>query len=98
MDTSPPAGDGEKLDMLIKMLSKMNERIEKLDERVKDIEMENDESTIALKTRSKKKKLLMHFLMKKKNENPSFPIDEDEDLQEEMKEKGEITPFSFISS
>ena len=61
MDTSPPAGDGEKLDMLIKMLSKMNERIEKLDERVKDIEMENDESTIALKTRSKKKKLLMHF-------------------------------------
>ena len=47
MDTSSPAGDGEKLDMLIKMLSKMNERIEKLDERVKDIEMENDESTIA---------------------------------------------------
>ena len=28
--------------------------------------------------------------MKKKNENPSFPIDEDEDLQEKMKEKGEI--------
>ena len=61
MDASPPAGDGEKLDMVIEMLSKMNERIEKLDERVKDIEMENDESTIALKTRSKKKKLLMHL-------------------------------------
>ena len=56
MDTSPPAGDGEKLDMLIKMLSKMNERIEKLDERVKDIEMENDESTIALKSESTSKR------------------------------------------
>ena len=52
MDTSPPAGDGEKLDMLIEMLSKMNERIEKLDERVKDIEMdnENENSTVAIKS------------------------------------------------
>ena len=49
---SPPAGDGEKLDMLINMLSKMNEKIEKLDERVKDIEMdnENENSTVAIKS------------------------------------------------
>ena len=52
MDASSPAGDGEKLDMLINMLSNMNEKIEKLDERVKDIEMdnENENSTVAIKS------------------------------------------------
>ena len=52
MCASPPAGDGEKLDMLINMLSKMNEKIEKLDERVKDIEMdnENENATVAIKS------------------------------------------------
>ena len=52
MCASPPAGDGEKLDMLINMLSNMSEKIEKLDERVKDVEMdnENENSTVAIKS------------------------------------------------
>ena len=50
MDASPTAGDGNKMDMLINLLSNMNEKMEKLDERVKELEMENDESTIALKS------------------------------------------------
>ena len=52
MDASSPAGDREKLDMLINMLSNMNEKIEKLDERVKDVEMdnENENSTVVIKS------------------------------------------------
>ena len=55
MDASPTAGDGNKMDMLINLLSSMNEKMEKLDERVKELEMENDESTIALKSESSEK-------------------------------------------
>ena len=55
MDASPTAGDGNKMDMLINLLSNMNEKMEKLDERVKELEMENDESTIALKSESSEK-------------------------------------------
>ena len=37
MDASPTAGDGNKMDMLINLLSNMNEKMEKLDERVKEL-------------------------------------------------------------
>ena len=50
MDTSPPAGDGEKLDMLINMLSKMNEKLELIDSRVKDLETDSENETVAIKS------------------------------------------------
>ena len=50
MDASPTAGDGNKMDMLINLLSNMNEKMEKLDERVKELEMENENSTVAIKS------------------------------------------------
>ena len=55
MDASPPAGDGEKLDVIINMMTKLNDKIESIDSRVKELEMENDESTIALKSESSEK-------------------------------------------
>ena len=55
MDASPPAGDGEKLDVIINMMTKLNDKIESIDSRVKDLEMEYDESTIALKSESSEK-------------------------------------------
>ena len=39
MDASPTAGDGNKMDMLLNLLSNMNEKIGNLDERVKDLEI-----------------------------------------------------------
>ena len=50
MDASPPAGDGEKLDMLINMLSKMNEKLELIDSRVKDLETDSENETVAIKS------------------------------------------------
>ena len=50
MCASPPAGDGEKLDMLINMLSKMNEKLELIDSRVKDLETDSENETVAIKS------------------------------------------------
>ena len=50
MDASPTAGDGEKLDMLINMVSKMNEKIELIDSRVKDLETDSENETVAIKS------------------------------------------------
>ena len=52
MDASPPAGDGEKLDVIINMMTKLNDKIESIDSRVKDLETENENenSTMAIKS------------------------------------------------
>ena len=52
MDASSPAGDGDKLDVIIGMMKKLNEKIEVLDSRVRNLETENDgeNSTVAIKS------------------------------------------------
>ena len=54
MDASPPAGDGEKLDMLINLLSNMNERIEEAENERKNYSL--DERTRMLTTKASKQK------------------------------------------
>ena len=55
MDASPTAGDGNKMDLLLDMVREMSKSVNSIDERVKELEMENDESTIALKSESSEK-------------------------------------------
>ena len=40
MDASSPAGDGEKLDVIIDMMTKLNDEIESIDSSVEDLETE----------------------------------------------------------
>ena len=50
MDASSPAGDGEKLDVIIGMMKKLNEKIEIIDSRVKNLETENFKGGKSLET------------------------------------------------
>ena len=48
MDASPTAGDGNKMDLLLDMVRELSKSINSIDERVKELEMENDESSISI--------------------------------------------------
>ena len=54
MDASSPAGDGEKFDIIINMMSKLNDKLELIDCRVKELEVD-DNSTIGIKSESSEK-------------------------------------------
>ena len=50
MDTSPTAGDGNKMDLLLDMVRELSKSVNSIDERVKELEMENENSTVAIKS------------------------------------------------
>ena len=50
MDTSPTAGDGNKMDLLLDMVRELSKSVNSIDERVKELEMDNENSTVAIKS------------------------------------------------